>query len=100
MQAETREKQPVKPIGKGSRETSMEATKGALQGEVIFFSAAKGFGFLSREDGENDLFCHFSAIDMEGYKTLKQGQRVVFETEQGKNGLQACNVKVVEDAKA
>jgi cold shock protein len=72
-----------------------------LKGEVSWFSGPKSYGFISPENGDKDVFVHWSAIiDMEGYKTLKQGQRVVFETEQGKNGLQACNVKVVEDAKA
>lgn len=67
-----------------------------VTGEVIFFNAAKGFGFLSRGDGiDGDIFVHFSAIDMEGYKTLKQGQKVRYAIEKGKAGWQAANVRVI-----
>ena len=65
-----------------------------MQGTVCWFSAQKGYGFISREDGEKDLFVHYSAIQQDGYKKLTEGQRVTFETEQGPNGLQAANVTV------
>jgi CspA family cold shock protein len=65
-----------------------------MQGTVIWFNNQKGYGFISREDGEKDLFVHYSAIQHEGYKKLTEGQRVTFEVEQGPNGLQASNVTV------
>ena len=65
-----------------------------MQGTVCWFSAQKGYGFISREDGEKDLFVHHTSINMEGYRTLKEGQKVSFEVEQGQNGLPAANVTV------
>lgn len=64
-------------------------------GTVAWFSSQKGFGFLKRKNGP-DVFCHFSAIDMDGYKTLNEGDMVEFEIEQGKKGPQAAQVKVIE----
>ena len=61
------------------------------QGTVKWFSNEKGFGFIEREGGE-DVFVHFSAITMDGYKTLTEGQRVEFEVVQGPKGAQAANV--------
>ena len=61
------------------------------QGTVKWFSNEKGYGFIEREQGE-DVFVHFSAIAMEGYKTLTEGQRVEFDIVQGQKGLQAANV--------
>jgi CspA family cold shock protein len=61
------------------------------QGTVKWFSNEKGYGFIEREEGD-DVFVHFSAINMEGYKTLTEGQRVEFEIVQGDKGLQAANV--------
>ena len=61
------------------------------QGTVKWFSNEKGYGFVERPEGE-DVFVHFSAIAMEGYKTLTEGQRVEFEVVQGQKGLQAANV--------
>ncbi len=61
------------------------------KGTVKWFNNAKGYGFITRENGE-DLFVHFKAIVGEGYKTLKQGEAVQFEVEQGPKGLQAVNV--------
>jgi len=61
------------------------------QGTVKFFNAEKGYGFISREQGD-DVFVHFSAIAMDGYKSLTEGQRVSFEVVQGDKGLQAANV--------
>jgi CspA family cold shock protein len=60
-------------------------------GTVKFFNSQKGYGFIT-EDGGNDVFVHFSAIQTEGYKKLIEGQRVLFEIEQGRNGDQAANV--------
>jgi len=61
------------------------------QGKVKWFNADKGFGFIERADGE-DVFVHFSAIQIDGYKSLDEGQSVTFEVEQGQRGLHATNV--------
>ena len=58
-------------------------------GIVKWFNNAKGYGFVTPDDGEHDVFVHFSAIEMDGYRTLKEGQRVEFEVEQGPKGLHA-----------
>ena len=58
---------------------------------VKWFSNEKGYGFIEREEGE-DVFVHFSAISMDGYKSLTEGQRVEFDVVQGTKGLQAANV--------
>lgn len=59
-----------------------------------WFNATKGYGFISRESGD-DVFVHFKAIIGDGYKTLKEGDRVQFEVEQGPKGLQAAKVKKI-----
>ena len=64
------------------------------EGTVKWFSNEKGFGFIEREDGD-DVFVHFSQIDMDGYKSLEQGQRVEFEVTEGPKGLQAAGVRAV-----
>ena len=63
-------------------------------GTVKWFNAAKGFGFLARENGE-DVFVHFKAIVGDGYKTLNEGDKVEFDVEKGPKGLQAANVTKV-----
>jgi CspA family cold shock protein len=60
-------------------------------GTVKWFNDARGYGFISRPGG-GDLFVHYSAIQGDGYKSLVEGQEVVFEVAEGKNGLQAVNV--------
>ncbi len=64
-------------------------------GTVKWFNDAKGFGFITPEDGGEDLFAHFSAISMNGFKTLKEGQKVSFEVTQGPKGKQASNIQAV-----
>jgi CspA family cold shock protein len=64
-------------------------------GIVKWFNATKGYGFIGREGGE-DVFVHFSAIQMDGYKRLEQNQKVEFSIEQGPKGLQAANVVPLE----
>ncbi|NLZ91263.1 MAG: cold-shock protein [Clostridiales bacterium] len=64
------------------------------KGKVKWFNAEKGYGFIERENGE-DVFVHFSAIEMEGFKTLEEGQEVSFEIVQGAKGPQAANVQRV-----
>ncbi len=64
------------------------------KGTVKWFNAEKGYGFISRENGD-DVFVHFSAITMDGFKTLEEGQTVEFEIVQGDKGPQATNVSRV-----
>ena len=64
-------------------------------GIVKWFNDAKGFGFITPNDGDSDLFAHFSAINMEGFKTLKEGQRVSFDVVTGAKGKQASNIQKV-----
>jgi len=61
-------------------------------GTVKWFNDAKGFGFITPDDGGEDLFAHFSSIQMTGFKTLKEGQRVAYEVIQGPKGKQALNI--------
>lgn len=68
-------------------------------GTVKWFSDAKGYGFIEQEDG-GDIFVHFSAIQQEGFKTLKEGERVTFEVVQGPKGLQADKVMKAGEAPA
>jgi CspA family cold shock protein len=68
-----------------------------VTGKVKFFNAAKGFGFLEREDGEPDVFVHFSAIQMEGYKSLDENQRVAFDVIQTQKGPAAENVTIIPE---
>ena len=62
------------------------------QGTVKWFNAEKGYGFISNDEGGEDVFVHFSAIQADGYKTLEEGQEVEFEVVQGAKGPQAANV--------
>ncbi len=62
-----------------------------IVGTVKWFNASKGYGFIGRDGGE-DVFVHFSAIQMEGYQRLKEGQKVEFSIENGPKGLQAAEV--------
>ncbi|KHK57457.1 cold-shock protein [Ralstonia sp. A12] len=62
-------------------------------GTVKWFNDAKGFGFISPDEGGEELFAHFSAINMAGFKTLKENQRVSFEVTQGPKGKQATNIQ-------
>ncbi len=64
------------------------------QGTVKWFNAEKGFGFISREDGD-DVFVHYSEIQGSGYRTLEENQRVEFEITQGAKGLQASSVRPI-----
>ena len=63
------------------------------QGIVKWFNDAKGFGFITPDDGGEDLFAHFSAIEMKGFKTLKEGQKVTFEVVSGPKGKKAAHIK-------
>lgn len=62
-------------------------------GIVKWFNDAKGFGFITPDEGGEDLFAHFSAIEIDGFKTLKEGQKVTFEVVTGPKGKQATHIK-------
>jgi cold shock protein len=65
-------------------------------GTVKWFNDSKGFGFISPEGGGEDLFAHFSAIQGQGFKTLKEGQRVTFDVTSGPKGQQASNIRAAD----
>jgi len=67
-------------------------------GTVKWFNNAKGFGFILPENGGEDLFAHYSSIEMEGYKTLKAGQAVEFEVVKGDKGMHATHIRVAGSA--
>ena len=66
-------------------------------GVVKWVNNAKGYGFVVAENSGEDIFVHYSAIDMEGYKTLKAGQSVQFELEEGPKGVHAVNIKCLDE---
>lgn len=68
------------------------------KGIVKWFNNAKGYGFINEETSTEDLFAHYSSISMEGYKTLKAGQKVSFDIKPGDKGSHAINIQVLEDA--
>jgi len=65
------------------------------KGTVKWFNDQKGFGFITREDGQGDVFVHYSGIEVDGYKTLTEGQRVEFEIKETPKGPQAVNVRPI-----
>ena len=62
-------------------------------GTVKWFNDAKGFGFITPDEGGEDLFAHFSSVQTQGFKTLKEGQKVSFDVGQGPKGKQASNIR-------
>ncbi len=67
-------------------------------GTVKWFNNAKGYGFILPDEGSGDLFAHYSAIDMDGYRTLKAGQAVTFDTAKGDKGMHAVNIRLAESS--
>ncbi|WP_100640779.1 cold shock domain-containing protein CspD [Alteromonas facilis] len=63
-------------------------------GKVKWFNNAKGFGFIVPEDGGDDIFAHYSTIQMDGYRSLKAGQEVTFDVQEGPKGLHAENIDI------
>jgi cold shock protein len=63
------------------------------KGTVKLFIESKGFGFITPDNGDKDLFVHFASINCTGFRTLTEGQRVSFDVTTGPKGLQACNIK-------
>jgi CspA family cold shock protein len=78
----------------GSGAARYEGRKMAT-GTVKWFNDAKGFGFITQDGGGEDVFCHHTAINMDGFRTLQEGQKVQFEVTRGPKGLQAQNVRAV-----
>ena len=66
-------------------------------GKVKWFNSAKGYGFVLADDSSEDLFAHYSSIEMEGYRTLRAGQDVTFDIQEGPKGRHAVNIRVVSD---
>jgi CspA family cold shock protein len=77
---------PVHEVGK-------EVKEKMATGTVKWFNADKGFGFIAPDDGSEDVFAHFSAIQSSGYRSLNENQKVEFDVEQGQKGLQAANIR-------
>ena len=76
------------------RPSSAERRRAMATGTVKWFNDSKGFGFIAQEGGE-DVFCHHTAIQSDGFRTLAEGQRVEFDVKRGPKGLQAENVRVI-----
>lgn len=70
---------------------------GEFTGKVKWFNNAKGYGFIIADGGDEDMFAHYSSITMEGYKTLKAGQSVAFDTKSVDNGTHAINITAIEE---
>ena len=67
-----------------------------LTGKVKWFQDVKGWGFIKPDDGSDDVFAHYSAINADGFKSLKEGQAVTFEVVQGAKGRKAANITLIE----
>ena len=74
-----------------------EQSIGKTTGTVKWFNNAKGYGFIVADNGSEDMFAHYSSITMDGYKTLKAGQTVTFDTKSVDGGTHAINITAVEE---
>jgi CspA family cold shock protein len=83
----------VKKSSAGKRPRPQQGGGCMALGTVKWFNASKGYGFITPSDGGDDVFAHYSAIEMEGYKTLKEGQQVEFEVQEGPKGPQASRIR-------
>jgi len=86
---------PAGTVARASTIQRRNEDRNMAKGKVVWFSNAKGFGFLSNDDGGPEIFVHYSGIASDDYKTLKQDQPVEFEIVKGKKGPQAENVRVI-----
>jgi CspA family cold shock protein len=84
---------PETTQGPVAQPTTRRQGESMATGTVKWFNDAKGYGFITPDDGSEDLFAHFSAINMSGFKTLKEGQKVSFDVVQGPKGKQASNIQ-------
>ena len=82
------------PRGHSDLGAATESSTAMTTGTVKFFNSEKGYGFISREDGD-DVFVHYSNIEGSGYRSLEEGQRVEFDVGPGRKGDEAQNVRVV-----
>jgi CspA family cold shock protein len=83
----------VTPTSGASRHFNQIEEFDMATGTVKWFNDSKGYGFITPDGGGDDLFAHFSAINMQGFKTLKEGQKVSFEVTTGPKGKQASNIQ-------
>ena len=78
-----------------ARPRRIKGYRAMATGTVKWFNASKGYGFISPSSGGDDLFAHFSAIEMDGFKNLKEGQQVEFEIQAGPKGAQAARIRAL-----
>jgi len=85
----------VRGVPKGVSDGQHEERAKMATGTVKWFNDSKGFGFIVQDGGGEDVFCHHTSIQMDGFRTLAEGQKVSFDLTKGPKGLQAQNVKAV-----
>jgi CspA family cold shock protein len=98
MDFRRRSVKPARPQYAARRQVRRRNTKEVIKmvtGTVKWFNDAKGFGFIVQDNGGPDVFCHHTAIQSEGFRSLAEGQKVEFEVKKGPKGLQAANVRPI-----